>query len=186
MKLFALAALLATGPIVHPPCARAQVEPIEPVAATMNDGFVSQYTLDTFQIASNTSRLAGQGSVVKGSVEINEATRQVRLTLDRHLGCSPGVMCITLVPAPTVVTLPIRRAERDECGALTIVAERNLLLVDGGVTRIEIQDRNGAMGCSANADDLTIAKRVKVLFSESGLRDRTAALSVMSGMPAHR
>lgn len=173
---------VAVGPIVHPPVARAD----EPAAAADTQGqFELRYSLDTFQIASNSLRLAGRADVASGTVEINETTHQLRLTLNRHLNCPRGVMCIQMLDAPTVLTLPIRQEKTEPCGT-TIVAERNLQLVDGGLTRVEVQDPNASIACNGNADDVTFVKRVKVLVDETGLRAHSASLSVMSGFPAHR
>ena len=80
--------------------------------------------------------------------------------------------------------LPIRGIHSNPCGGITIIAERNLQLVDGGLLRVEVQDANGGFNsCGGNADDITFVKRVKVLVSERGLRDRVDALSVFSGFP---
>lgn len=155
-------------------------------SADLTGEFVARYTLDTFQIASNSLRLAGRADVVSGTVEINETTHQLRLTLNRHLNCPRGVMCIQMIDAPTVITLPIHQEAKDECGTTTIVAERNLVVVDGGLTRIEIQDPNGGFACSGNADDITFVKRVKVQVSENGVRAHDASLSLMSGFPTLR
>ena len=98
------------------------------------------------------------------------------------MNCPRGVMCIQMLEAPTVITLPVREERADVCGT-TIIAERNLLVVDGGLTRIEVQDPNAGVACRGNADDVTFVKRVKVLVNESGLRAHPAALSVLSGFP---
>jgi hypothetical protein len=148
--------------------------------------FAARYTLDTFQIATDSAGLNGAGEVTGGTIEINEMRNELRLTLNRHMACPRGLLCIQVMPAPTVITLPIKKFDTDVCGGIDIVAERNLLAADAGLTRIEVQDHNGGFECSGNADDVTFVKRVKVLVTESGMRGRPAVLSVLSGFPFHR
>jgi hypothetical protein len=181
MKTALLAALLLLT------AGAAQADVIALATPGVRNEFVTRYNLDSFKIASSTLRLSGPGEIARGTVAINEATRELRLTLTRHLPCPHGVMCIGMIPSPTVITLPIREMHSEMCGGVTIVAERNLQLVDGGLTRVEVQDANGGFpSCGGNADDATFVKRVKVLVTEEGLLDRTEALSVMSGLPLGR
>ncbi len=141
--------------------------------------FVKRYTLNSFNIATDSIRLSGMGEVESGSVEINEGTNELRLHLERNINCAADQMCIAVMPAPTVITLRIQQMERNICGGLTIIAERNLQLVDGGVLRVEVQDMNGSRCGSSSL--LTVMKKIKVVVTEQGLRDRSEVMSVMSG-----
>jgi hypothetical protein len=149
------------------------------------ENFVPTYTLDTFRIDPNSVSLTGAGQVTGGTVDIDEAAKQLRLTLNRHVNCPHGMMCIAMVPAPTLVTLPIQQLERDACGT-RIVAGRNLLPVDGDFVRIEIRDNNASFACGGNADDVTFVKRVSVTVTERALRPDVSAVSELSGFPASR
>lgn len=149
--------------------------------------FVPRYTLDSFMVASETTQLRGMGEISSGTVAVNTATNELRITLVRRIPCKAGEMCSQLMPAPTVITLPIKALTHNACGGMTIVAERELQVVGGGQTRVEVQDANGGFtACASNADDVTFVKRVKVLVTEDGIRDGDQALSVLSGFPVRR
>lgn len=150
------------------------------VNANVPNKFVKRYTLNSFNIATDSIRLHGMGEIQSGSIEINEGTNELRLHLNRALNCPSNAMCPAVMPSPTTITLRISLMERNICGGLTIVAERNLQLVDGGLTRIEVQDMNGSR-CGGSAL-LPVMKPIKVIVSEQGLRDRAEVMSVMSGM----
>ncbi len=147
--------------------------------------FAPRYTLDNFKIATTSPLLGGAGEITEGSIEINSSTNELRLRLNRHVACPKGVFCIALMPAPIVVTLPIRHIENQPCGGVTITAEENSLPVDGSLTRVEVQDQNGSR-CFDNADDITFVKRIKVTLTEMGARSRAESISVMSGFPSNR
>jgi len=146
--------------------------------------FVKRYSLNSFNIATDSTRLRGIGEIESGTVEINEGTNELRLHLDRKLECGENMPCLTVMPNPTVITLPIQHMESNDCGGLTIIAERNLQLVDAGLTRIELQDLNGTR-CNTSSL-LAVVKRVKVVVLEQGVRDRSDVMSVMSGLPLAR
>ncbi len=176
--LFTLAALLLTAS--H---ARADVI----FSFTTGNGenrFVPRYTLTDFHIASASTQLNGMGSVVSGTIEINEGTNELRIKLERDMNCPNGMVCPAVMPTPTVITLPIRSFETNICGGRTILAERNVQLAQGGLTRVEVQDLNGQR-CGSGAL-LTVIKRVKVTFTEQGLNDRGEVMSVLGGNPISR
>ena len=141
--------------------------------------FVPRYTLTNFNIASASSQLRGLGAVVSGSVEINEGTNELRLKLERQMICPEGMMCPAVMPTPTSITLPIRHIGTTICGGMEIVAERNVQLAQGGLTRVEVQDLGGSR--CGGAALLTVVKRVKVTVTEQGLGDRGEVISVLSG-----
>ncbi|MGZ3701413.1 MAG: hypothetical protein ACXWR1_21500 [Bdellovibrionota bacterium] len=148
--------------------------------------FVSVYTLDSFKAAEGSILLQGAGQIVSGDVAISQSRNELRLTLNRHMLCPRGMFCMAMMPAPTVITLPIVSRTRDACGGLILMAERDLERVDGGRTRVEVQDpNNGSMVCG-NADDVTFVKRVQVLVSEEAIRGQQDSYSIMSGFPAGR
>jgi hypothetical protein len=150
--------------------------------------FVTRYTLDAFTVASESTQLRGMGEIGAGTVAINEGTNELRLTLVRHIACPAGQICPQMMPAPSTLTLPIKTILHNACGGISIVAERELEVVGGGQTRVEVQDSNGGFTACAggNGDSATFVKRIKVLVTEDGLRDGDQALSVLSGFPAHR
>jgi hypothetical protein len=148
--------------------------------------FVVRYTLDSFMVASDSMQLTGLGEISSGSLAVNEATNELRLTLVRHMHCAPGLLCSQLMPAPSVITLPIKETTHSACGGALVMAERELEVVGGGQTRVEVQDANGGFTACGNADSLSFVKRVKVIVTEDGLRDGDKAISVLSGLPALR
>jgi hypothetical protein len=154
-------------------------------AVQASDGFAPRYTLDSFKIASGTLSLKGMGSVTDGTVDINTASNELRLTLQREMVCPAQMFCPTVMPVPTLLTLPIRSIENTLCKGITITAERDLLPLDGLLTRVVIEDSNGSL-CAENADRGASVKRVKVLVVEQGPRDAEATLSVLSGFPLNR
>ena len=177
-------AILAITTLLILTAGSAQADVLTITAPGAKNEFVTRYSLDSFKIASDSLRLNGQGVVSNGTIEINEGSNELRITLNRRTSCPTGMMCAAVMPAPTIITLPIRGIHSNPCGGITIIAERNLQLVDGGLLRVEVQDANGGFNsCGGNADDITFVKRVKVLVSERGLRDRVDALSVFSGFP---
>lgn len=141
--------------------------------------FVARYKLQNFQISTDSVRLRGNGKIESGLVEINEGTNELRLTLNRSTNCAPGMFCTAVMPATTVILLPIRHIGQDACGVLSILAERNIQMVDGGMTRIEVLDTNGSR-CGGRSL-LTVIKQVKVIVTEQGPRHRDEVMSVLRG-----
>ena len=175
-KLLKIAVLLA-----FTTAASAQADIMIPTSVTGSgpNQFVKRYALNSFNVATASTRLRGLGEIDAGSIEINEGTNELRLHLDRSLRCEANMMCPAVMPTPTEITLRIRHIENNICGGLTFVAERNLALVDGGLVRIEVQDLNGSR-CGGSSL-LAVQKRVKVIVTEQGSHDREEVISVLSG-----
>jgi hypothetical protein len=171
-------ALLALALLLTATAARAG-HPLTPAFEGASSEFVKRYELTSFNIATDSLRLQGVGEVESGTVEINEATKQLRIVLNRRLECEAGMLCPAVMPFPTMITLPIRHTETNICGGLTLVAERNLQLVDRGFIRVEVQDMAGTR--CAGSDLLAVVRKVKVIVTEEGMRDRREVMSVMSG-----
>jgi hypothetical protein len=79
-------------------------------------------------------------SFESGNLNIDYDQKMVTLTLNRSMQCPAGQICIQMMPAPLVVRLPIVSVEAGECGALKVLARKNLMTRDGVMEQISIVD----------------------------------------------
>lgn len=77
-----------------------------------------------------------------GHVLIDLYARQVMLTLQPAFSCPGRHLCAMVMPQPVRELLPLKSIQQGGCGETIYTAERNLLLVDGDRTTIEVVDNS--------------------------------------------
>ena len=106
--------------------AQAQTQERHPLTYVQYDA-TSHYVLPEEQVASV-------------NVIINEIDNEVSLVSLPRFSCPADRVCAMVMPAPIVLTLPIRHVGVPFCGGRIITAERNQIPVDGDRVEIQILD----------------------------------------------
>lgn len=78
-----------------------------------------------------------------GTLTYNRDNKSLKLFIAfLKKNCPAGLMCTMEIPAPIDVELPIKSIEATSCGAKVIIAEKNLLPVDGDAKQIKLIDNS--------------------------------------------
>jgi hypothetical protein len=182
MKIhFALAALLFLT------AGAAQAGDVMKTLETDSNGFVKQYTLDTFKIAPQSEVFAGI-TPGTGGVYLDEANRTLRIAISPSTNCPPNTNCNhnreALFTLPFVLDLPVTYIGSPFCGGRVISAENDMRREDGALVKVQVLDENGS-ACEPGTDGKFV-KRVTVTVTEQAARSDQTLTSVLTGFPVQR
>jgi hypothetical protein len=122
------------------------------------------------------SQLPMSSSIYGGAITVDYDQDQAVLTLYPRFNCPADAYCAQMMPAPVVIELPIVSVYKDDCGSRVIVAEQNLVPVDGFFEQLEIHD-NRSMTCKT----LVAVPGTEVSYMSEGGRRYMKTFSTFSG-----
>lgn len=86
------------------------------------------------------SQLATERLDGSGLVYINHTQNTATLQLNRKFYCPPGRFCAQVMPAPVIITLPIKKVSEGACNSIIYVAAEDKRPVDGMYQGLRITD----------------------------------------------
>ena len=102
--------------------------------------------------------LLGLSQVNSGMIGVDLDKNELTLSLYSTSYCPPNVYCIMSIPAPYIVTLPIKSIGSTLCGGTVYVAERDMRPVDGALQRLVLVDNSANSVCMNSIDSQSLTE----------------------------